>query len=169
MPGHETFNTSLGNVHSVRRTSQPLYFTTMSWLAGLAQGKEPPPYKDTSTDKVPDPSIPDRMVSNKAANQPFLAYVFTVDSLTLCSLLTLCLTKIQGVPSKSGGITCRLAGEEKGAWWKDRPRRKSRTSWTRPYRGRRGWNSGPPQNYCYPFDLCSPCWEVLYRELYLGI
>jgi predicted heme/steroid binding protein len=46
----------------------------MSWLAGLAQGKEPPPYKDTSTDKVPDPSIPDRMVSNKAANRPFLAY-----------------------------------------------------------------------------------------------
>lgn len=47
----------------------------MSWLAGLARGEEPPPYKDTSTDKVPDPSIPNRMVSNKSANQPFLAYV----------------------------------------------------------------------------------------------
>jgi len=47
----------------------------MSWLAGLVRGEEPPPYKDTSTDKVPDPSIPNRMVSNKAANQPFLVYV----------------------------------------------------------------------------------------------
>ena len=47
----------------------------MSWLAGLGTGEEPPPYKDTSTDKVPDPSIPDRMVSNKTANRPFLAYV----------------------------------------------------------------------------------------------
>lgn len=47
----------------------------MSWLAGVAGGEEPSPYKDTSTDKVPDPSIPNRMVSNKSANQPFLAYV----------------------------------------------------------------------------------------------
>lgn len=47
----------------------------MSWLAGVAGGEDPPPYKDTSTDKVPDPSIPNRMVSNKSANQPFLAYV----------------------------------------------------------------------------------------------
>ncbi|KAF8803744.1 cytochrome b5 [Phlegmacium glaucopus] len=46
----------------------------MSWLSGLASGEEPPPYKDTSTDKVPDPCIPNRMVSNKAANRPFLAY-----------------------------------------------------------------------------------------------
>jgi len=51
-----------------------LYFASMSWLAGIARGEDPPPYKDTSTDKVPDPSIPNRMVSNKSANQPFLAY-----------------------------------------------------------------------------------------------
>lgn len=65
----------------------------MSWLSGLATGEEPAPYKDTSTDKVPDPNIPERLVSNKAANQPFLAYVFKVQQLqavfltdNLCSI-----------------------------------------------------------------------------------
>ena len=65
----------------------------MSWLAGVASGEEPPPYKDTSTDKIPDPSIPNRMVSNKPANLPFLAYVLKVQRILfptdmLCSIKT---------------------------------------------------------------------------------
>ncbi|KAF8914145.1 cytochrome b5-like heme/steroid binding domain-containing protein [Gymnopilus junonius] len=46
----------------------------MSWIPELAGGEAPPKYVDTSSDKVPDPVIPNRMVSNKSANQPFLAY-----------------------------------------------------------------------------------------------
>lgn len=46
----------------------------MSWLPSLF-GKEPEPYVEPSdTPKVPDPSIPNRMVSTKSANRPFLAY-----------------------------------------------------------------------------------------------
>ncbi|KAF7354947.1 Sterol metabolism-related protein [Mycena sanguinolenta] len=46
----------------------------MSWLAGLT-GQEPPRYVPPPDElKVKDPSIPDRMVSNKTANQPFLAH-----------------------------------------------------------------------------------------------
>jgi len=48
----------------------------MSWLGELAGGAPPAPYVDDSTDKVADPNIPGRMVSNKPANRPFLAYVF---------------------------------------------------------------------------------------------
>lgn len=53
--------------------------TTMSWITTI-EGKPDPNYKD----EVPDPSIPDRMVSTKRAKQPFLSYVFptpTNDSL----------------------------------------------------------------------------------------
>lgn len=45
----------------------------MSWLKGLASGEQPEPYVDNSTDRIPDPFIPNRMVSNKKANRPFLA------------------------------------------------------------------------------------------------
>ncbi|KAF9569444.1 cytochrome b5 [Agrocybe pediades] len=47
----------------------------MSWLKHMAGGDGPPPFIDKDdANKVPDPSIPDRMVSNKSANRPFLAY-----------------------------------------------------------------------------------------------
>ena len=46
----------------------------MSWLKHMATGEEPPRYVDKETDKIQDPSQPGRMVSNKKANQPFLAY-----------------------------------------------------------------------------------------------
>ena len=48
----------------------------MSWMKDLAGGEQPQPYVDDSTNKIPDPSNPNRMVSNKKANRPFLAYVF---------------------------------------------------------------------------------------------
>ncbi|KAF8165107.1 cytochrome b5-like heme/steroid binding domain-containing protein [Crassisporium funariophilum] len=46
----------------------------MSWLKEMAGGDAPPPFIDTSEGKVQDPYIPNRMVSNKSANRPFLAY-----------------------------------------------------------------------------------------------
>jgi len=46
----------------------------MSWISELSGGQGPPPFVDESTNKVRDPSIPDRMVSTKSANRPFLAY-----------------------------------------------------------------------------------------------
>ncbi|KAF8204831.1 cytochrome b5-like heme/steroid binding domain-containing protein [Pholiota molesta] len=46
----------------------------MSWMGELSGGEAPPPFVDDSPDKVPDPYIPNRMVSTKTANQPFLAY-----------------------------------------------------------------------------------------------
>jgi len=49
--------------------------SNMSWIGELAGGAPPPRYVDDSTDKVADPNIPGRMVSNKSANRPFLAYV----------------------------------------------------------------------------------------------
>ncbi|KAJ7638445.1 cytochrome b5-like heme/steroid binding domain-containing protein [Roridomyces roridus] len=46
----------------------------MSWMSGLT-GQEPERYVPPPDElKVPDPSIPDRMVSAKSANQPFLAH-----------------------------------------------------------------------------------------------
>ncbi|KAF7301593.1 Sterol metabolism-related protein [Mycena indigotica] len=46
----------------------------MSWMSGLT-GQEPERYVvPESEPKVADPHIPDRMVSAKKANQPFLAY-----------------------------------------------------------------------------------------------
>jgi len=44
----------------------------MSWITNM-DGKPDPTFKDDGP-KVPDPSIPDRMVSTKRANQPFLKY-----------------------------------------------------------------------------------------------
>ncbi|KAH8984598.1 cytochrome b5-like heme/steroid binding domain-containing protein [Lactarius akahatsu] len=44
----------------------------MSWISNI-EGKPDPNYKDDGP-KVPDPAIPDRMVSTKRANQPFLSY-----------------------------------------------------------------------------------------------
>lgn len=51
----------------------------MSWLKEMAGGEKMPPYveNDSSSPKVKDPYIPNRMVSNKPANRPFLAYAFT--------------------------------------------------------------------------------------------
>ncbi|KAF5387733.1 hypothetical protein D9615_000060 [Tricholomella constricta] len=47
----------------------------MSWLKQATGGDAPEPYREPSEDrKVKDPSIPNRMVSNKPANRPFLAY-----------------------------------------------------------------------------------------------
>ncbi|KAJ7477149.1 hypothetical protein B0H11DRAFT_2158246 [Mycena galericulata] len=46
----------------------------MSWMSGLT-GQEPERYIPPPDElKVQDPSIPDRMVSAKSANQPFLAH-----------------------------------------------------------------------------------------------
>ncbi|KAJ7873392.1 cytochrome b5-like heme/steroid binding domain-containing protein [Mycena olivaceomarginata] len=46
----------------------------MSWMGGLT-GKEPERYVAPPDEpKVADPHIPDRLVSNKSANQPFLAH-----------------------------------------------------------------------------------------------
>ncbi|KAK7061355.1 sterol metabolism-related protein [Favolaschia claudopus] len=46
----------------------------MSWMSGLT-GQEPPRYVAPPEElTVPDPHIPDRLVSNKTANQPFLAH-----------------------------------------------------------------------------------------------
>ncbi|KAF7330783.1 Sterol metabolism-related protein [Mycena venus] len=46
----------------------------MSWMSGLT-GQEPERYVAPPDEpKVQDPHIPDRMVSNKSANQPFLAH-----------------------------------------------------------------------------------------------
>jgi len=44
----------------------------MSWMKG---GERQQPYVEGSTDKIADPFIPNRMVSNKKANRPFLACV----------------------------------------------------------------------------------------------
>ncbi|PFH52566.1 hypothetical protein AMATHDRAFT_56607 [Amanita thiersii Skay4041] len=47
----------------------------MSWLSALSGGDPPAPYKEPDdTPKVRDPAIPNRMVSTKPANRPFLAY-----------------------------------------------------------------------------------------------
>lgn len=46
----------------------------MSWITN-PDGKPDPNFKDDGP-KVPDPAIPDRMVSTKRANQPFLKCVF---------------------------------------------------------------------------------------------
>ncbi|KAK1217350.1 hypothetical protein PQX77_019985 [Marasmius sp. AFHP31] len=47
----------------------------MSWLKGMATGEDPEPYREPPTAPlVRDPSQPNRMVSNKPANKPFLAY-----------------------------------------------------------------------------------------------
>lgn len=45
----------------------------MSWITNI-EGKPDPNYKDDGP-KVADPAIPDRMVSTKRANQPFLKCV----------------------------------------------------------------------------------------------
>jgi hypothetical protein len=52
----------------------------MSWLKEMSGGEKMPPYVEadsSSNPKVKDPSIPNRMVSTKPANRPFLAYVLT--------------------------------------------------------------------------------------------
>ncbi|KAF8639745.1 hypothetical protein AX17_001007 [Amanita inopinata Kibby_2008] len=47
----------------------------MSWMKELTGGEELPPYREPAdTPKAKDPAIPNRMVSTKAANKPFLAY-----------------------------------------------------------------------------------------------
>src|SRR6266702_4588142 len=48
--------------------------TNMSWITNI-DGKPDPNFKDDGP-KVADPAIPDRMVSTKRANQPFLSCVF---------------------------------------------------------------------------------------------
>lgn len=45
----------------------------MSWFSN-PEGRPDPNFVDDGP-KVADPAIPDRMVSTKRANQPFLAYV----------------------------------------------------------------------------------------------
>ncbi|KAE9410167.1 cytochrome b5 [Gymnopus androsaceus JB14] len=47
----------------------------MSWLMNSVSGEEPEKYIEPADGpKVADPSIPNRMVADKAANKPFLAY-----------------------------------------------------------------------------------------------
>ncbi|KAG6813447.1 hypothetical protein H0H92_010781 [Tricholoma furcatifolium] len=47
----------------------------MSWLQSASGGPEPLPYQEPLEErKLKDPSIPGRMVSDKTANRPFLAY-----------------------------------------------------------------------------------------------
>ncbi|KAF5390638.1 hypothetical protein D9757_002651 [Collybiopsis confluens] len=47
----------------------------MSWFKSSMSGEEPEPYREPEgTHKVADPSIPNRMVTDKAANKPFLAH-----------------------------------------------------------------------------------------------
>ncbi|TFK29272.1 cytochrome b5 [Coprinopsis marcescibilis] len=47
----------------------------MSWLKEAASGEPLPTFKEDPNElKVKDPSIPNRLVSNKPANRPFLAY-----------------------------------------------------------------------------------------------
>lgn len=49
----------------------------MSWLNDFSGANPTPPYtEDPAEPKVKDPSIPNRMVSDKPANRPFLAYVY---------------------------------------------------------------------------------------------
>lgn len=51
-----------------------LSFLTMSWLMNSVSGEEPEKYIEPADGpKVADPSIPNRMVADKAANKPFLA------------------------------------------------------------------------------------------------
>lgn len=45
----------------------------MSWVKDVVGGEPSQPYIDHSGEKVADPYIPNRMVSNKKANRPFLA------------------------------------------------------------------------------------------------
>lgn len=48
----------------------------MSWIMSGVNGEEPEKYVEPAdSPKVPDPSIPNRMVADKAANKPFLAWV----------------------------------------------------------------------------------------------
>ncbi|KAG6861189.1 hypothetical protein C0995_002816 [Termitomyces sp. Mi166 len=47
----------------------------MSWLQEAAGGPAPPTYQDSPEKrKMKDPAIPGRMVTDKSANRPFLAY-----------------------------------------------------------------------------------------------
>jgi len=60
-----------------------VFFTAMSWLReafggttgpiNTNEGPQAAPANDTDP-RVPDPYIPNRMVSTKKANRPFLAY-----------------------------------------------------------------------------------------------
>jgi hypothetical protein len=50
----------------------------MSWITN-PEGRPDPNFRDDGP-KVADPAIPDRLVSTKRANQPFLAYVFKIFS-----------------------------------------------------------------------------------------
>jgi len=49
----------------------------MSWFREMVGGEAMPPFEpdDPSCSEVEDPAIPNRMVSTKSANRPFLAYV----------------------------------------------------------------------------------------------
>jgi len=49
----------------------------MSWLKEMVGGEVMPPF-ELDDPKVEDPAIPNRMVSTKSANRPFLTYVLTV-------------------------------------------------------------------------------------------
>lgn len=52
----------------------------MSWITNI-NAKPDPNFKDDGP-KVPDPAIPDRMVSTKRANQPFLKCVLSFGVVT---------------------------------------------------------------------------------------
>lgn len=106
----------------------------MSWLKEMAGGEKMPPYveNDSSSPKVKDPYIPNRMVSNKPANRPFLAYAFTslLSGYRMNSVL-----QLQGLPREAGSPACWMVEEKGGAWREGCTRRKS-------------WASGAWPNCC---------------------
>jgi hypothetical protein len=68
----------LGSFAFLLNQSSLISVSLMSWIKEMAGGEAMPPYVETdspSNPKVKDPSIPNRMVSTKPANRPFLAYV----------------------------------------------------------------------------------------------
>lgn len=144
-------------------------FTNMSWMKDLAGGERPHPYVDDSTEKIADPSNPNRMVSNKKANRPFLACVFMEWWWRVTKVFALFLfLKISGVPSGTGGITRILVGKEESTRRSDYKRRKSRASGTWPHCSWRSGHSRTAQVHHYCSGLYRICWEIYNRELLLG-
>jgi hypothetical protein len=66
--GHVTLPLCVKRLDTKRHT---VTTAIMSWISNM-EGKPDPNFKDDDP-KVPDPVIPNRMVSTKRANRPFLA------------------------------------------------------------------------------------------------
>lgn len=85
----------------------------MSWIKEMAGGEAMPPYVETdspSNPKVKDPSIPNRMVSTKPANRPFLAYVLIPNfTFQMQTQINWTLAQSQGISRETGGVACWVA------------------------------------------------------------